>query len=91
MGIARYQLLISGRVQGVGYRYATLQQAKKSGLIGWVKNLPTGQVEIVVEGEQETLKSLIDWAWQGPSFANVTAIDQHLLTINEVLSDFEIR
>ncbi|MCL5975106.1 MAG: acylphosphatase [Gammaproteobacteria bacterium] len=78
MGIKRYHLLIKGRVQGVGYRMSTQIAAQKIGLTGWVRNLNDGQVEIVAEGDLMQLKQFVDWAWQGPRFAQVTDI-----TINE--------
>lgn len=78
MGIKRYHLLIKGRVQGVGYRMSTQIAAQKIGLTGWVRNLSDGQVEIVAEGDLMQLKQFVDWAWQGPRFAQVTDI-----TINE--------
>lgn len=76
MGVARYQLLVSGRVQGVGYRVATQKQAQKLGLTGWVKNQLDGNVEIVVEGDIPALSQFVEWAWQGPRFAKVDRIAQ---------------
>lgn len=78
MGITRYHLLIEGRVQGVGYRMSTQIAAQKIGVKGWVRNLSNGQVEIIAEGDIVQLKHLVDWAWQGPRFAQVTDI-----TLNE--------
>ena len=46
-----YHLLVAGRVQGVGFRWATLEIANELGLVGWVKNRADGQVEIVVQGQ----------------------------------------
>lgn len=50
-----YHLLVAGRVQGVGFRWATLEIANELGLVGWVKNRADGQVEIVVQGQHAGL------------------------------------
>ena len=68
---ARVHLLISGRVQGVLFRDRTKARAKKLGLFGWVKNLSDGRVEAVLEGEEENIFKLIEWAKRGPIFARV--------------------
>ncbi len=67
-------VLISGRVQGVGYRFSTVEQAQKLGLCGWVSNLSDGRVEAIFEGNSETLDSMIAWCHQGPSSAQVTDV-----------------
>ncbi len=71
MANERVHLLVNGRVQGVGYRYATKMMATQLGLTGWVKNLADGRVEAVAEGPREKLESLASWAKQGPSSARV--------------------
>ena len=71
---ARARLLISGRVQGVGYRYATVNAAKRFGLTGWVRNLDDGRVEAVAEGPREKIEELIRWAHQGPPAARVSDV-----------------
>ena len=49
-----------GTVQGVGFRYTTVHAANRLGLVGWVKNMSDGSVEAIAEGDEETIKSLID-------------------------------
>jgi acylphosphatase len=51
-------MLIAGKVQGIFYRAFIKEQAEKLNLSGWVKNLPTGEVEIVLEGSQEDIKKM---------------------------------
>ena len=77
MGMARVRahLRIHGRVQGVGFRSRMHREAKKLGLTGWVRNLPDGTVEAVVEGEPERVETIIGWAHQGPSGARVTKVE----------------
>ena len=55
-----YKILVSGNVQGVGFRYFTRQEADNLKLTGWVKNLPAGDVEILAEGEEEILDSFVN-------------------------------
>lgn len=91
MGITRYHLLIKGRVQGVGYRMSTEIAAQKIGITGWVRNLNNGQVEIIAEGEHDQLNQFVDWAWQGPRFAEVTDITLTEQSVTGEFKEFEIR
>lgn len=74
MRVAR-RYLVSGRVQGVGFRYFTLDIARREGLTGLVRNLPDGRVEVVAEGERDTLARLESALWRGPSHARVEDVD----------------
>lgn len=62
----RAHVIVSGRVQGVGYRFSTLDEAHSRGITGWVRNLPDGRVEAVFEGSEEVVKEMICWCHQGP-------------------------
>lgn len=66
--------LIGGRVQGVGYRYSALQEARRLQLTGWVRNLDDGRVELFACGVEDALTQLERWLWKGPAGANVTAV-----------------
>jgi acylphosphatase len=68
------QLTVSGRVQGVGYRYSACQKAARLKLSGWVKNLYNGDVEIFAEGRREDIQALVQWAAQGPPGARVSGV-----------------
>ncbi|MGI9319485.1 MAG: acylphosphatase [bacterium] len=66
--------IIRGRVQGVGFRYATARKAEQLNLRGWVRNLPSGEVETVVQGEQSNAEEFESWLWVGPDYSRVTAV-----------------
>lgn len=82
----RVKVLVSGRVQGVFFRQNTKDLAKKFGLKGWVKNLPNGKVEAVVEGKKETVEKLVEWLKKGPSLAKVEDLK---IDWQEAKGDFE--
>lgn len=71
----RIHLIISGDVQGVLFRSDSVETAEKLGLKGWVKNTSDGEVEIMAEGEKESLEALIEWCKQGSTFAKVTNVN----------------
>lgn len=69
------RVLISGRVQGVGYRYFTQKQALELGLGGWVRNLADGRVEAMVEGKRLQVEAIVQWCHTGPIAAKVDEIE----------------
>ncbi|MBI2112732.1 acylphosphatase [Candidatus Woesearchaeota archaeon] len=71
----RFHLLIKGRVQMVGFRYFTRKKAQELGVNGWIKNLPDGNVEAVIEGEDIALSQLVEYCKQGPLLAHVQDIN----------------
>ena len=71
----RARLLIAGRVQGVAFRWETRRAAQRHQVGGWVRNLPDGRVEAVVEGPRARVNELIDWCRQGPPVARVDSLD----------------
>jgi acylphosphatase len=68
-------LTIHGRVQGVWFRESMRNEAERLGVAGWVRNLPDGAVEAVVQGSPEAVDALIDWAHRGPPQARVDRIE----------------
>jgi acylphosphatase len=68
---ARLEVIVSGRVQGVGFRWHTAQKARALGLLGWVRNLPDGTVRVVAEGPRRSAESLLAWLHDGPDRAQV--------------------
>ena len=73
MLVAR-RFVISGRVQGVGFRYYTQECALREGVTGWVRNLPDGRVEALVEGDDEAVTRVERALWQGPGGARVATV-----------------
>ena len=72
---ARARLLISGRVQGVAFRWETQRAAEDRRVVGWVRNLPDGRVEALLEGPRSNVNALIDWCRKGPPIARVDTLD----------------
>jgi acylphosphatase len=66
---------VSGRVQGVGFRYSTIMEARRLGVNGWVRNAADGDVEVWAEGSQENLAQLLSWLHRGPQFARVDLVE----------------
>ncbi len=70
-----WRLRISGRVQGVGYRYALKSEAQANGINGWVRNRRDGTVEAIVQGDSQAVETLFAWAKRGPPAARVADVD----------------
>lgn len=71
----RVKIVVSGRVQGVYFRYFTQRKAEEMGVTGSVKNLDSGQVEIIAEADDATLNAFILWCHKGPITARVDSVD----------------
>ena len=71
----RAHVLISGRVQGVSFRWYTLNMAQHLGLTGWVRNLPDGRVEAVFEGLDEAVRQAVAWCHHGERPARVEDVE----------------
>jgi acylphosphatase len=83
-------IVVSGMVQGVGFRYFVEHYARQLGVTGWVRNLPNGDVEIEAEGDREAVESLIVYARRGPRSAVVSNIDIKWKEPVGQFTDFEI-
>ena len=82
---------MSGVVQGVFYRASTQKKARELGVVGWVRNLPTQQVEIVAEGPHDALQRLVAWCHGGPERAVVEAVSATWSDAAGDFTDFDIR
>ncbi len=82
--------LISGRVQGVGYRYSTQQQARLLSLVGWVRNLLDGRVEAMIQGDRTQVETMLHWMQAGPIAAQVDQVLTEAQPI-QAFKEFEIQ
>ena len=73
--MTRAHVRVRGRVQGVFFRVEACDRARSLGLAGWVRNASDGTVEAVFEGEQERVRSMVDWCHRGPPGASVDGVD----------------
>jgi acylphosphatase len=85
------QIRVSGRVQGVGYRYALRDKARRLGVRGWVRNRSDGTVEAFLDGDDAAINALIAWARRGPRLAQVDEVREESAAPPErSYPDFEI-
>ena len=87
----RIHVYISGRVQGVAFRWVTDDGARQLGVVGWVRNLRDGRVEVLAEAEEPTLKEFIEFLKRGPRHAKVTDIDIEWLEATGEFKRFDVR
>ena len=81
---------ITGKVQGVGFRYFVLRQAQERGMYGWVSNKPNGDVEAFAQGEKADLERFIAKVKEGPSFSRVEDVSLNWVKEAEQYFGFEI-
>jgi acylphosphatase len=87
----RVHAVVTGRVQGVAYRASTADEARRLGVVGWVRNLGDGSVELEAEGTPERVAALLAWCERGPPMARVTGVEAHARTPLGAEPGFEIR
>jgi len=87
----RAHVFISGMVQGVFFRSETRDEAKKLGVKGWVRNLSDGRVEAVFEGEEKSVKELIEFCRWGPPGARVTDVNMIWENYTGEFRNFEVK
>lgn len=87
----QYEIKVSGRVQGVGFRYFTRNQAKQLNLKGWVRNTLDGGVLVNVQGPGHAIKTFVDHLWIGPPMSEVSSVIKTEVELIEEYADFDIR
>lgn len=81
--------VVRGRVQGVGFRFFILGKAR--GVTGWVRNLPSGDVEVHIQGPQANVNALLDWISVGPVSAVVSGVEHRVADFDPRLNQFMVR
>lgn len=84
-------LKVEGRVQGVYFRAATVAQARKLRVTGWVMNCADGSVEAVAEGRQTDIEELIVWCHHGPAGARVSFVEVRYESLQDEFQGFSIK
>lgn len=79
-----------GLVQQVGYRQSCRQVARSLGLVGWVRNIADGRVEVFAQGAPDDVDRLVAWLWTGPSGARVAGVESDVVAEDRTLRDFFI-
>ena len=87
----RVRATVSGRVQGVGFRYFVLRRAQSLRLKGWVRNLRSGDVEFVAEGAREDLDKLVKHVREGPPMSWVENVRVQWTEARGSLTDFDVK
>lgn len=84
-------VLVTGLVQGVGYRQGCRSVARSQNLVGWVRNVADGRVEVFAQGDLAGVDRLVDWMWTGPAAAAVTGVETDVVAVDSTLTDFFIQ
>ncbi|OGF18991.1 hypothetical protein A3G56_00670 [Candidatus Falkowbacteria bacterium RIFCSPLOWO2_12_FULL_45_10] len=82
--LKHFNIKIIGRVQGIGFRYASEQKAQELGIVGFVRNEPDGSVYIEAEGEEETLNKFVAWCQSGTRGAQIKEVK----AVNAAIKNF---
>lgn len=87
----RAHILVSGEVQGVAFRAATVDEARRLGVQGWVRNVADGRVEAEAEGERAKVEALVRWCRRGPPAARVQDVQATFSAYAGDLGPFSVR
>ena len=84
------RLFVTGRVQGVFFRQSLKAKSIQNNIFGWVKNLQDGRVECLLEGTEENISILVEWAHHGPANSIVEHVEIHNEEFNNEFSKFDV-
>lgn len=88
----KLEAIITGRVQGVGFRYFVEIKANELGIVGWVANQWDGSVKVIAEGKKEDIDLFLKELWKGPRLAYVEDVKSSIIDIEELnFISFDIR
>jgi len=90
MSNQRIRIIVTGKVQGVFFRQSLKIKAKQNDIFGWVKNLKDGRVEAILEGNEEKINRIIEWAHGGPANARVEDVEIHNEKFNAEFLKFDV-
>lgn len=85
------QATVHGRVQGVSFRYYTVQEARRLNLTGWVSNQPDGTVQVVAEGPETNLQQLLAFLERGSPLARVERVQSEWRETSQAFPEFRVR
>jgi acylphosphatase len=89
--VRRISARVTGRVQGVAYRASTVAEARRHGVVGWVRNRSDGAVELEAEGTPDQIDALLAWCRRGPTAARVIDVQVQELAPTGQEPDFDVR
>lgn len=89
--MVQYEIKISGKVQGVGFRYFVQNKASEMGITGWVKNSVDGGVTIIAQGIETEIKTFIDYLYIGPTRSRVDKISTCVMQITTIFDNFSVK
>jgi len=89
-GPRAFRARVTGRVQGVGFRYSAVREALRLGLRGWVRNAGDGSVEVEAEGASPALEDFLAWLRRGPPGAYVVDVEVHPVPPNSTRGEFDV-
>ncbi len=88
--MVRYEIRVTGRVQGVGFRHYVMQKARELEIKGWVKNTVNGEVKVMAQGEKADVDMLMDYLQTGPTLSRVTNVSKYIMPELDEYSGFNI-
>jgi acylphosphatase len=84
------KVLVEGKVQGVYYRVSAAKKAESLGLVGWVRNLDNGDVELLAQGSSTEIEELLTWCKKGPVLAKVVNVYHELAEFDDKINEFAV-
>ena len=87
----QYEIVITGRVQGVGFRYFVEKRASELNITGWVKNKSDGSVMVMAQGDEQDIDTFFDYLRIGPALARVSGISKNRMPVLEKFSNFRVK